>query len=65
MDIRKQNKTTEDYLEFKVTGKPNKTFTCKNKVDPSTCSLVLVYGGLGACKRCKNFVDIETVRKKN
>jgi|JI9StandDraft_1071089.scaffolds.fasta_scaffold38021_1 hypothetical protein len=62
MDFRNNNKTTEDYLEFTKKDEPNKIFTCKNKIDPSTCSYVIVYQGLGACGRCKNFVDIETVR---
>lgn len=65
MDFRKNNKTTKDYLEFTVKDEPNKVFTCKNKIDPSTCNMVIVYGGLKACKRCKNFVDIETVHRLN
>ncbi len=65
MDFRKNNKTTEDYLEFTGTKQPNKVFTCKNKIDPSTCNMVIVYGGLNACRKCKNFVNIETVRRQN
>ena len=64
MDFRNSNQTTKDYLEFFRKDFPEKTFTCKAKIDPSTCSFVMVYQGLSACCKCKNFVDIETVLNK-
>ena len=62
MDFRNNNKITRDYLEFTKEDEPNKIFTCKNKINPSTCSLVMVFQGLDACLKCKNFVDIKTVQ---
>jgi len=57
MDIRKQNQPVKDYLEFTNDKEPDKTFICTAKIDPSTCSFVIVYRGLQACLKCKNFVD--------
>lgn len=60
-DFRKNCKKTENYLEFRKKDEPDKIYTCKAKIDPSTCNFVLVYGGLHACLKCKNFVDMTDV----
>ena len=62
VDFRNNNQATEDYLEFTRKDFPDKIFTCKAKIDPSACSFVIVFQGLRACAKCKNFADIETVR---
>lgn len=64
-DFRKNNRKTKDYLEFTKKDEPNKTYTCKAIIDPSTCNFVLVYGGLRAFLKCKNFVNIEEVWAAN
>ena len=64
-DFRNNCKKTKDYLEFIKNDEPEKTYTCRAKIDPSTCNFVLAYGGLHACLKCKNIVDIEEVRVAN
>lgn len=48
---------TDEYVEFTNKAFPNEIFVCRSKLDPSTCPFVIVYGGIGACGRCKNFIN--------
>lgn len=57
MDFRKLAQKTDDYLTFKKKDEPDKDFTCKEKINPSTCHYVIVFGGLNGCLKCKNFIE--------
>jgi len=56
MDFKKLGKVSDDEIIFLWGGEE---YVCKNKIDPLTCTFVIVYGGLNACGKCKNFVRVE------
>jgi len=56
MDFRKLNQTSKKEILFYKENEPNIDYVCNKKLDPSTCSIVIVYGGLKGCGKCKNLV---------
>lgn len=58
MDFRKLNQTADEEIILTMKGQD---YICKNKIDPSTCSIVIGFGGIHGCAKCKNFIRHNTV----
>ena len=66
MDFRNLNKTypikdINKWIYFNDKY-PGKEFICQNHIRCDTCSIVIAYGGLQGCDRCKNLVEYVKIK---